>query len=159
MQRSLFAAIAIVVAGLRAPTHIATLSQTIAAFQKDSFKEFVRQDALPRDIALRIGKVLPFPLAEAGQPFNSGCTVERGRISRRFVLVGVSRTRILFAYQHGGLAPHLHALGLTRSGSTEPLFNITLGGPVMLLLETSSAHVASVLAQIAPRWHSHTCRF
>jgi len=89
MQRSLFAAIAIAVAGLRAPSHIATLSQTIAAFQKDSFKEFLRQDAVPKDIALRIGKVLPFPLAEAGQPFNSGCTTERGRITRRFALVGV----------------------------------------------------------------------
>jgi len=157
MQRSLFAAIAIAVAGLRAPTHIATLSQTIAAFQKDSFKEFVRQEMRCPEISR--SEVLPFPLAEAGQPFNSGCTTERGRISRRFVLVGVSRTRILLAYEHGGLVRHLHVLGLTRSGSTEPLFNITLGGPAMLLLETSSAHVASVLARIAPRWYSHACRF
>ena len=114
---------------------------------------------MPRDIALRIGKVLPFPIAEAGQPFNSGCTTERGRISRRFVLVGVSRTRILLAYEHGGLVRHLHVLGLTRSGSNEPLFHIELGGPVMLLLETPSAHVPSLLAQIKPRWYSSTRDF
>jgi hypothetical protein len=92
MPRSLIASIAIAVVGFTTQTHDSTLSQTIAAFQKDSFKEFLRQDAVPRDIALRIDKVLPFPLAEAGQPFNSGCNIERGRISRRFLLVGVSRT-------------------------------------------------------------------
>lgn len=114
---------------------------------------------MPRDIALRIDKVLPFPLAEAGQPFNSGCTTERGRISRRFLLVGVSRTWILVAYEHGGPDRHLHLLGLTRSGSNEPLFSIELGGPVMLLLETSSVHVPSLLARIATRWYSSTRDF
>lgn len=159
MPRSLFAAIAIAFVGFTAQTQASTLSQEIAAFQKDSFTEFLRQDAVPRDIALRIGKVLPFPLAEAGQPFNSGCTIERGRINRRFVLVGVSSTRILVAYEHGGLDRHLHLLGLPRTGVNKPLFHIEVGGPVVLLLETSSPHVASLLAQIEPRWYSSACRF
>lgn len=68
---------------------------------KDIFQQEMSLAKLPAQVRADIGQS---PLADPGQPFNSGDAVDSREPSRRLSIAAVSKSRVFLAVEHGGLA-------------------------------------------------------